>query len=129
LWSALIGLFRSSARLDAEILVLRQQINVLRRNSPKRFASALSTDGCSLYCLVPCIVDALAIVRPERAGVPFFCNRADGIASVDLFVVPTLSLAGLISCLPPPICFSPNCANASPWGGRAQVRCKSAPTE
>jgi len=28
---ALTGLFRSRARLEAEILVLRQQINVLRR--------------------------------------------------------------------------------------------------
>ena len=33
LWSALINLFRSRARLEAEILVLRQQINVLRRKS------------------------------------------------------------------------------------------------
>src|SRR5882672_5722069 len=37
-WSALTGLFRSRGRLEAEILVLRQQINVLRRKSPKRFA-------------------------------------------------------------------------------------------
>jgi hypothetical protein len=37
LWTALISLFRSRARLEAEILVLRQQINLLRRNSPKRF--------------------------------------------------------------------------------------------
>ncbi len=33
---ALIGLLQSSARREAEILVLRQQINVLRRKSPKR---------------------------------------------------------------------------------------------
>ena len=33
---ALIGLLPSSARREAEILVLRQQINVLRRKSPKR---------------------------------------------------------------------------------------------
>jgi hypothetical protein len=36
LCGALIGLFQSSARREAEILVLRQQINVLRRKSPKR---------------------------------------------------------------------------------------------
>ena len=36
LCGALIGLFQSSARREAEILVLRQQINVLRRMSPKR---------------------------------------------------------------------------------------------
>ena len=67
LWSALTGLFRSRARLEAEILVLRQQINVLRRNSPKRFVFG-TLDRCAfvgLYRLVPGIVDALAIVRPE----------------------------------------------------------------
>jgi hypothetical protein len=37
LGSALTSLFRSRVRLEAEILALRQQINVLRRNSPKRF--------------------------------------------------------------------------------------------
>src|SRR6266481_5307981 len=37
LWSAATSLFRSRARLEAEILVLRQLINVLRRTSPKRF--------------------------------------------------------------------------------------------
>jgi hypothetical protein len=36
IWTALIGLFRSRASLAAEILVLRHQINVPRRNSPKR---------------------------------------------------------------------------------------------
>jgi transposase InsO family protein len=173
LWSALIGLFRSRARLEAEILVLRHQLNVVRRNAPKRFVfgtfDRLAFVG--LYRIVPGIVDALAIVRPEtvvrwhRAGfrsfwrwksrrsggrprVPleirklirdmslanplwgaprihgellklaiavsqtsvakymakrrrppsqgwrtFLCNHADGIASIDLFVVPTLSFS------------------------------------
>src|SRR5215471_13750330 len=171
LWSALTNLFRSRVRLEAEILILRQQINVLRRNSPKRFAFG-ALDRLVLvgaYRLVPGIVDALAIVRPEtvvrwhhagfrsfwrwkscrRGGRPrvpveirqlirtmsmtnplwgaprihgellklgidvgqtsvakymarrrggpsqgwrtFLCNHADGIASIDLFVVPTLS--------------------------------------
>jgi hypothetical protein len=36
IWCALIGLFRSRAALQAEILVLRHQLNVLRRKSPKR---------------------------------------------------------------------------------------------
>ena len=68
LWSALIGLFRSRARLEAENLVLRHQLNVLRRSSPKRFVfgtfDRLAFAG--LYRLVPGILDALAIVRPER---------------------------------------------------------------
>jgi hypothetical protein len=36
LCGTLVGLFRSSARREAEILVLRHQINVLRRQSPRR---------------------------------------------------------------------------------------------
>src|SRR3981081_3405744 len=67
LWTALTSLFRSRGRLEAEILVLRQQINVLRRKSPKRFVfrtfDRLVFVG--LYRLAPSIVDALAIVRPE----------------------------------------------------------------
>src|SRR3982075_723212 len=67
LWSALTSLFRSRARLEAEILVLRQQINVLRRKSPKRFAFWTFDRFVfvGLYRLAPTIVDALAIVRPE----------------------------------------------------------------
>jgi hypothetical protein len=38
IWCALIGLFRSRVALEAEILVLRHQLNVLRHNSPKRLA-------------------------------------------------------------------------------------------
>ena len=171
LWIALASLFRSRARLEAEILVLRQQINVLRRKSPKRsvFRPFDRLVFVGLYRLAPGILDALAIVRPEavvrwhRAGfrsfwrwksrrsggrptVPleirrpiremslakpfwgaprihgellklgidvgqtsvakymarrrggpsqgwrtFLCNHADGIVSMDLFVVPTLS--------------------------------------
>jgi hypothetical protein len=69
LWTALTCLFRSRVRLEAEILVLRQQINVLRRKSPKRFAfrtfDRLVFVG--LYRLAPTIVDVVAIVRPETA--------------------------------------------------------------
>ena len=38
IWCAVVGLFRSRAALQAEILVLRQQLNVLRRKAPKRLA-------------------------------------------------------------------------------------------
>ena len=42
---ALIGLFRSRAELEAEILVLRHQLNILRRKSPKRVVLS-SIDRC-----------------------------------------------------------------------------------
>ena len=51
LCGALIGLFRSSARREAEILVLRQQINVLRRKSPKRPPSTTPIACCSFGCV------------------------------------------------------------------------------
>ena len=38
IWCAIAGLFRSRAALQAEILVLRHQLNVLRRRSPRRVA-------------------------------------------------------------------------------------------
>ena len=38
IWWVVIGLFRSRASLEAEIVALRHQLNVLRRKSPKRLA-------------------------------------------------------------------------------------------
>jgi len=66
LWTALNSLFRSRGRLEAEILVLRQQFNVLRRNSPRRFVFRTFDRSVfvGLYLLVPGSADALAIVRP-----------------------------------------------------------------
>ena len=32
----LLGLFKSPARLQAEIVILRHQLNILRRGAPKR---------------------------------------------------------------------------------------------
>src|SRR6267142_5712599 len=67
IWLALIGLFRSRASLEAEILVLRHQLNVLRRKSPKRltFSSIDRLVFAGLYRLAPGVLDALKIVRPE----------------------------------------------------------------
>jgi hypothetical protein len=64
---AIAGLFRSRATLQAEILVLRHQLNVLRRKSPKRVAVG-NIDRlvfCGLYRLSPKVLDALKIIRPE----------------------------------------------------------------
>ena len=65
-----IDLLRSRATLKAEILVLRQQINVLRRANPNRLPFG-SIDRLILggVCrLFPKMYDALAIVRPDTAG-------------------------------------------------------------
>jgi hypothetical protein len=80
IWWAAIGLFRSRASLEAEVLTLRHQLNVLRRKSPKRltFSNIDRLVFATLCRLAPCVVDALAIVQPEtvirwhRAGFRLF---------------------------------------------------------
>jgi transposase InsO family protein len=67
IWCAIAGLFRSRAALQAEILVLRHQLNVLRRRSPKRVVLG-NIDRlvfCGLYRLSPTVLDALKILQPE----------------------------------------------------------------
>src|SRR6202790_5244285 len=60
-------LFRSRAELEAEILTLRQQINVLRRTAPKKqtFSSIDRLIFVCLYRLLPGVRNALTIVKPE----------------------------------------------------------------
>jgi hypothetical protein len=66
IWSALVGLFRSRASLQAKNLVLRHQLNVLRRKSPRRTSSAIDRLlFVGLYALVPSVLDALQIVKPD----------------------------------------------------------------
>jgi transposase InsO family protein len=67
LWSLLIGLFRSRASLEAENLVLRQQIIVLRRTAPKRlcFNALDRLIFVGVNRLFPEVRSALAVVRPE----------------------------------------------------------------
>src|SRR6478672_4920053 len=63
----LLGRFRSKASLEAEILALRHQLNVLRRTSPRR-AVLSNFDRMIFVCLyriAPRILDAITIVEPE----------------------------------------------------------------
>ena len=63
----LASLLKSRAKLEAEILVLRQQINVLRGRAPRR-PHLNNTDRFLfvwLYRWFPSILGAIAIVRPE----------------------------------------------------------------
>ena len=67
IWWVLVDLFRPRAKLEAEILVLRQQINVLRRTAPKRLLLS-SIDRLifvGLYRLFPDVRGALTIVKPD----------------------------------------------------------------
>jgi|SRR5680860_701328 len=97
LWCALVGLFRSRASLEAEILLLRHQLNVLRQRSPKR---VVLTDVdrllfAGLYHLAPGVLKALKIVKPEtvirwhRAGFRAYWRRK--AASPTTITVPFLT--------------------------------------
>ena len=67
IWWAVIRLFRSRTSLEAEILTLRHQLNVLRRKSPKRlaFSNFDRLVFADLYWIAPGVVNALLIVEPE----------------------------------------------------------------
>ena len=67
LWFALIGLFRSRASLEVEILALRHQLAVLQRKVPAKpaFRNADRLIFSLLYRLAPSSLNALTIVRPE----------------------------------------------------------------
>src|ERR1700756_140397 len=86
-----VDLFRSWAALEAEILTLREQINVLRRTAPKKqtFSSIDRLMFVCLYRLRPGVRDALAIVKPEtvvKCGIALASdyfgagNRTRGVA-------------------------------------------------
>jgi hypothetical protein len=85
-WCALVGLFRSRASLETEILLLRHQLNVLRRRSPKRmaFTDVDRLVFARLYHLAPGVLNALKIVKPEtviywhRAGFRAYWRRKSG---------------------------------------------------
>jgi UvrD-like helicase C-terminal domain len=67
IWLALVGAFRSRASLEAENTILRHQLNVLRRKSPKRptFGMLDRLIFAGLYRLAPKVLAVLAIVKPE----------------------------------------------------------------
>ena len=67
IWLALVGAFRSRASLEAENTILRHQLNVLRRQLPKRptFGMLDRLIFAGLYRLAPKVLGALAIVKPK----------------------------------------------------------------
>jgi transposase InsO family protein len=67
LWHWLVSLTQSRRRLEAEILILRHQLNILRRKAPRRLrlTNADRLAFVWLYRLCPAVADAVTIVRPE----------------------------------------------------------------
>src|SRR5450759_3345154 len=74
IWSALVLLFRSRASLAAYILVLRHQINILRRHSPKRqtFSAIDRLIFAGLYRLAPTVLNA-TVIKWQR----FACRKSN----------------------------------------------------
>jgi len=68
--SMLCDCFKPQQRLEAEILVLRHQLNVLQRHTPRRRLQLRWADRALfiwLYRRYPRILDAVIIVRPQTA--------------------------------------------------------------
>jgi hypothetical protein len=93
-WSVLVLLLRSRVSLEAEILILRRQLNIQGRHLPKRlsFSAMDRLIFVGLHRLVPNTIKALTIVMPDtlirwhRAGFRSYwrwkscrrCGRPDG---------------------------------------------------
>ncbi len=84
-----VDLFLSRAALEAEILTLRQQINVLRRTAPKKqtFSSIDRLIFVCLYRLLPGVRDALAIAKLYNPH-----TSSHGLAGVELTKLPLNAL-------------------------------------
>ena len=90
IWCAVVDLVRSRVALQTETLVLRHQLNVLRRKSTKRMALG-NIDRVvliGLYRLAPKVLEALKIITPEN-GDPL---------SIALVFVPSEAQAALFRC-------------------------------
>ena len=79
----LASLLRTQAQLEAEITLLRQQLNVLRRQAPRRprLTAAERLRFVWLCRLVPLLRDAITIVQPDtvlrwhRSGFRLYWRR------------------------------------------------------
>ncbi len=63
----LVSPFKTQARLEAEISVLRHQLNVLRRQAPlkPRLTVADRLIFVWLYRLFPSVLSAISVIEPE----------------------------------------------------------------
>src|SRR5690242_14475025 len=68
IWCGLIELFRSRAALEAEILVLRHQLNILRRKSPKGQRAINSAHSRESACEDIGVAGAMLVVAPSPHG-------------------------------------------------------------
>ena len=77
----LVSPFRMRARLEAEIVLLRHQLNVLRRRVPSK-PKLKTADRLLFVCfyrLFPSVLNAVTIVQPETINSPRGRSLADFI--------------------------------------------------
>jgi hypothetical protein len=67
IWRAFVGLFRSRAALEAEILVLRHQLNVLRRESLLKAREAVERQIADLDPKVMRLAPGVGAIAPGFA--------------------------------------------------------------
>jgi hypothetical protein len=93
--------FKSQARLEAEIVVLRQQLMVLRRRSPSKPKLTVADRLLFvwLYRLFPSVLNAITIIQPETV-MRWLREPSDrAVSRVDLspascaFIAPVMALA------------------------------------
>jgi hypothetical protein len=68
LWHWLVSLTKSRRRREAEILLLRHQLNILRRKAPRRMQLTKAETGwrsSGSTGFARAAVDAVTIIRPE----------------------------------------------------------------
>jgi len=87
IWCAFAGLFWCRGALQSEILVLRHQLNVLRRKSHARsaFSGSDRMVFAGLYALVPNVVDALKIIKPGHRD-PLAPGRLSSLLAMEIAV-------------------------------------------
>jgi hypothetical protein len=96
------SLFKSRARLEAEILILRKQLNVLRRQVSKR-PQLSNTDRFLLVWLYRGFPSVLSAIAPAGDNHPLASHGVPGILAL---AVRQIMLAGRES--------RPNCASSLP---------------
>jgi hypothetical protein len=74
----LTSLVKLRRRLEAENLVLRHQVNILRRRGSRRLGLT-NADRLAFVCpyrLLPSVVEAVAIIRPETRSRCYISSRS-----------------------------------------------------
>jgi hypothetical protein len=87
---ALAAPFRTQAQLEAEIMMLRHQLNVFRRQTPRPRVTAADRLLFVWLCrLFPSLRNAITIVQPDtvlrwhRSGFRLYCDGSRGLAAAD----------------------------------------------